>query len=109
MTEIFKLTEKHIKLLSNLYVSDDYGPTIDQKRPFGNSSIFSDVAEILEIEPKGNDGYEDELSDEQVQDMNDIYFNQLGTALAIVLTAKSFDTGKYRKTSDYGYKWERVD
>ena len=57
---IFEVTENHLKLLRMMYVEWNDGefgaPTISCKRPFGNSDVIQDVAEIL-CDPKevGND------------------------------------------------------
>lgn len=51
----FTLTEDHIKLLSRAYIGwedSEFGaPSIDCKRPYGNSYVEGDVAEILEWKP----------------------------------------------------------
>jgi hypothetical protein len=53
------IDENHLKLLSKAYVRwDDCetgAPAIDPKRPYGNSNVEGDVAEILGIEWDGED------------------------------------------------------
>lgn len=50
----FTVTEEHLKLLRHLLVywnvGEGYGgPAISCKRPYGNSAVPEDVAEILEL------------------------------------------------------------
>lgn len=61
--KILKVTDNHIKLLKNLYISwDDCefgGPRVDPKRPFGNSDVIGDIATILDIKlPNEEDDYD---------------------------------------------------
>jgi hypothetical protein len=53
--KLFEVTEKHIKLLKRAYVEwleiESGAPAIDPKRPYGNSDVVKDVAEILGLEP----------------------------------------------------------
>jgi hypothetical protein len=53
--EVFTLTEAHLKLLKRANVGwqdcETGAPEIDPKRPYGNSSVYLDVAEILDIKP----------------------------------------------------------
>jgi hypothetical protein len=47
----FTVTEDHLKLLRRAYIGWDdceFGaPGIDPKRPYGNSDVIGDIAEIL--------------------------------------------------------------
>ena len=49
----FTVTDEHLKLLRGAYVGWDdceFGaPAIDCKRPYGNSDVIADIAEILEV------------------------------------------------------------
>src|ERR1700734_729843 len=49
----FTVTEDHLKLLRHAYVGWDdceFGaPAIDCKRPYGNSDVIDDIAEILGV------------------------------------------------------------
>ena len=54
----FEITEQHLKLIQKQNVKHEthgeYGATeIDPKKPYGNSYVEIDIAEILEIQPKG--------------------------------------------------------
>ncbi len=65
----FIITEDHVKLLGNAYIrweDCEYGaPAMDFKRPYGNSDVEIDVANILGWEPEGDDGYEKCFSSDQ--------------------------------------------
>lgn len=64
-----KITEEHLKLLSKAYWKYDeceYGaPAIDCKRPYGNSSVEEDIADILGWKLFENKYGETEMSREQ--------------------------------------------
>jgi hypothetical protein len=55
LSDRFTFTESHAKLLQRAYIGwqscETGAPEIDPKRPYGNSSVALDVAEILEIPP----------------------------------------------------------
>lgn len=63
------ITPDHIKLLRRSYVGwndCEYGaPEIDCKRPYGNSDVAGDIAEILGWKPEGDDGENECLSSRQ--------------------------------------------
>lgn len=78
------VTDVHRNLIRRLNIegSLDYKDIIiqiDQKRPFGNSFIENDIAEVMGIE-KGDDGY----TDDQTKQMDQI-IEELPFALRIVL------------------------
>lgn len=109
----FTLTEDHIKLLENTYVEwsdrENGAPAIDSKRPYGNSNVAYDVAEILEWSyGKDEENYE-ELSSEQLYQADKLH-RETETALEIVLQTKSFIPGNYEKEKSYSHstKWRLV-
>lgn len=57
-TKKFEVTEAHLKLLRAMEVDwngAEFGaPTINPKRPYGNSDVFTDMFEILEVVIKIN-------------------------------------------------------
>ncbi len=103
--ERFEIKEEHIKLLNNAYVSwydAEYGsPSIDPKRPYGNSCVEENIAEIL-----GWDIQNEKLTDQQCQDARKLH-DETKTALQICLSQLKFETGVY-ENSGYGIKWVRV-
>lgn len=105
----FTLTEDHIKLLRRAYVSwedCEFGaPAIDCKRPYGNSSVECDVAEILGWKVDEEDG----PNGEQRAAAEAIH-RQTQTALQIVLVTGAMQAGEYVKTQEYDWRsWVRVD
>jgi hypothetical protein len=106
---LFSLTDEHVTLLRRAVVrweDCEYGaPAIDCKRPYGNSSVALDVAEILGWMPKGGHGLDDDLTD-ALRERADKIHAETETALQIILSTGSFETGTYRRV-DYR-RWERV-
>jgi hypothetical protein len=111
---IFELKEEHIKLIQHMYYQFDESayegaPSVNLKRPFGNSDLIGDIMDILEFEPSYmsdicfceeddcENFHEDdelEISDSEREYLMDIY---QGThiALKIITQLKTFETGKY--------------
>jgi ribosomal protein S27AE len=110
----FHLTQDHIDLLeqANIRWSDvEYGaPGIDEKRPFGNSGsayIEREICEYLDLEPvatdhEGRDVYDDDEKHEAIDT-----YNELDTALRIVLSHQTFTPGVFVKENLYLDDWER--
>lgn len=96
----FTLTNDHIKLIRNFYVSwqdaEGGAPEINPKRPYGNSNIVYDVHEIL----NGVQTEYVELTGEQ----ETYYFNlhrETETALQIILNTGQFVPGLYALVDPY--------
>lgn len=92
--ETFTITKEHLVLAQNMYVGwfgAEYGaPTINPKRPYGNSDVEEDVHELL-----GNIPNVEELH------------KQMETALQIFLCTLSFQEGTYVKKEKYNSRsWE---
>ncbi len=107
--ERFELTEDHLKLLGRAYVGwedCEYGaPAINCKRPYGNSAVEDDIAEILGWEIADAD---DGLTDEQRERAAAIH-HETETALQIVLVARDFRPSLYVKRERYDARsWTRV-
>lgn len=104
----FAVTESHIKLLKEMYVSWDGGefgaPSIDCKRPYGNSYVYGDIGEILGIKPDDND----EFSDEQQAEMDEIH-QQMQTVLQILVSNANLGVqpGVYERENAYSKDWKR--
>lgn len=105
----FKLTEAHIKLLSNAnigWADIEWGaPCIDGKRPFGNGDVHGDIARILGF-PESDD--EDEPYPESLIDYFNTVYKQLETALQVVLSVQTFEPGVY-EAENYSNKWKRTE
>jgi hypothetical protein len=118
----FTVTEEHLTLLRRAYVRWDdceFGaPAIDPKRPYGNSGVERDIAEILN-EPEWQSAVaEDERHDDEAA--RDYYLSrnrdrlvrlhaETGVALQIVLATGQFAAGYYRRAKLGSSSWERVD
>jgi hypothetical protein len=109
MKKKFVLKEEHLKLLRNMCVNWDnceFGaPTIDCKKPYGNSDVYEDMAKIL-----GIGGFEDSegeisFSKEQV-DLMDILHKESKVALQIVLKTGKFEPGIY-VADEYSENWTK--
>lgn len=95
----FVLKEEHILLLQSMcweYTDCETGaPAVDCKRPYGNSDVPFDVAEILDVTlPEDNDDAYREKIDEIMQ-----FHYESHTALEIILSTQSFKPGVYETTS----------
>jgi hypothetical protein len=101
----FEVTENHIKLLKSAYTSwesCEFGaPSIDYKRPYGNSDVYSDIAEILGIM---RDDPEDGWTDEQINLMDKVH-SETETALQIFLVTGFMKDGMY-EAEKYHKNWQ---
>lgn len=103
----FTLTENHLLLLRNAYVSWDdceFGaPEIDPKRPYGNSDVLRDIARIVGLE-WDDDAMEDGgLQPDTLAWLNTLH-RETETALQLVLGFGAVP-GAFRRP---GYRWERA-
>ena len=106
--EKFNLTDEHIALLNRFYISYndgcEYGaPEVNPKRPYGNSHVVGDMAEILQVTVPDRDEVE---YDKFCRDMNRLH-QETATALQIVLQTKSFEPGQYIR-ENYS-TWKKVE
>ena len=89
----FFVTNTHIQLLNSCYVSwnsCEFGaPTIDPKRPFGNSDVEADFQEITGL------SYDEKT------------YRELETCLQILIDELSIHTGLYRYDKEDG-RWYAV-
>lgn len=105
----FTVTEDHIKLLKRAYIDwedCEFGaPAIDCKRPYGNSSVFVDIAEILGIPLPAEDG---EFTDAQCDQMRTIHEETM-YALQIFLDTGEMKPGRYKLPENrYGKGWQKI-
>lgn len=115
----FTVTEDHLKLAKMMYVGWDdmeFGaPAIDGKRPYGNSDVVADIAEILGIDTEadrirwqnmtGRELDEGEITDPLAEHLTRIHA-EMGIVLQIALVTGEFKAGRYVKPERYGVKWE---
>lgn len=107
----FKLKQEHLKLLrrANIYwdFAETGAPAIDPKRPYGNSNVIEDIAEILEEAPSLVKDGENIFSDEQEEKFLKLHQESLH-ALQVVLQNLTIKPGDFENVEEYGYEWERV-
>lgn len=106
----FTITEQHLKLLQNAYVSWDsceFGsPEIDCKRPYGNSDVLEDMADILygKLPEKAKEKVIESTSDYLIQ-----LHKELEIVLQICLLTQKFETGTYEQKDEYDNRsWVKV-
>jgi hypothetical protein len=98
----FEVTKEHLKLLRGMYITwneDEFGaPSVDPKRPYGNSQVYDDMRAILgEL---GELYYpEEEL---------DLLHKQTAIALQIVLKTGKYKAAKYR-ADRYTQGWKEYN
>lgn len=105
--EKFKITDAHIKLAKAMYVSWDdceFGaPSIDCKRPYGNSDVVGDILRILGLP------YDDEEENESLRDYAIKIHESMKTALQIFLCTGSFIAGTYEMKDQYNSRsWVKI-
>ena len=92
--ERFTVKPIHLQLIKRLFVSwneCEFGaPTIDPKRPFGNSDVEYDFEEITG------------------EKFDEIIYCDLETCLQILTRNLHIEEGTYEK-SEYGIDWVKVD
>jgi hypothetical protein len=79
-------------------------PAIDCKKPYGNSSVYEDMAKILGVKGFIDADEEVSFSEEQIQFMNNLH-KETKTALQIVLKTRKFRPGIY-VADEYSDNWE---
>lgn len=107
----FDLTEEHLKLLKNVNIIWDdceFGaPTIDSKRPYGNSSVLSDMRKILGMKEKTCPHCGEAIESDGKNDYLIELHKELVMALEIILQTQQFQTGTYEL--DANFKWWYVN
>jgi hypothetical protein len=102
----FTLKPEHLALLRRAYVGWDdceFGaPAIDCKRPYGNSSVYSDICEILEIPYDEDEGIDDATKD-RLRELHE----ETRIALQIMIAHPAIEPGEY-VASGYGADWRRA-
>ena len=110
----FTITGEHLRLLRSGYVTwqdAEFGaPSIDPKRPYGNSDVYGDIAEILGV-PRS------EWDDEDLGAVPDVAWRfvrlhvETGLALQIALATGEFRTGRYVRYDEMvsTCRWRRAD
>lgn len=110
----FEVTENHLKLLERFWFDyndwTEFGaPEVDPKRPYGNSDVYGDLGEILEIEPEVEDSWGDRYySKSQKEELLAIH-KEMTTVLNILtnVAREGVQPGWYVKETPYGNNWKR--
>jgi hypothetical protein len=108
VSDRFLLTTDHLILLQRAYVRwDDCetgAPAIDPKRPYGNSSVALDIAEILGV-GVSDDGDLDQSTEDDLLKLH----RGTETALQIVLDSlgltEKVKPGTYERTRGESWRW----
>ena len=100
----FEVKDIHITLLKNAYIGwndCEFGaPTIDCKRPYGNSSVYSDIAVFCEF----ND---DNFTTEQIDYMTKVH-QETQIVLQIFLVTGRMEPGFY-ESDEYKNNWRKIN
>jgi len=107
----FTLTQQHVDLLHRMNVrwndeAYEGAPEIDAKRPYGNSDVWRNVAEIIGIAPVIDDDGERHWP-QGTREACMALHRETGKALQVCLSAKTFEPGEY-VADDYRDNWRRV-
>ena len=105
--ETFTITEDHLKLLQRSFIGWDdceFGaPEIDCKRPYGNSSVYWDIASIIGLpSPDEDEGF----PHDQMLRMDTIH-REMQTVLQIGVRLLKFEVGTY-STPKYRQDWKKA-
>lgn len=107
--ETFTVTHDHLKLLRMMYVGwqdCEYGaPEINPKRPYGNSDVEGDIAEILGWAYEEDEYYG--LPEDLRGEARDLH-RQMQTVLQILLCNLHIYPGKYERKDRYSIQWSFV-
>jgi len=106
----FTLTDQHLTLMKHMVTSWDdteFGaPSIDPKRPYGNSGVYADMGEILGIGNQEKWNGVVPFTQEEEARMHDIHA-EMRTAIEIVLKTGAFEPGNYA-ADDYDSNWHKA-
>ncbi len=110
--QTFELLAAHVLLLRAMctgWQDCEWGaPEIDPKRPYGNSSVYHDIAEICGIKPAMTCPHcGDEFDDKQRAEMDALH-RGTETALQVALATGSFTPGMY-EAPEYSRDWVKVN
>jgi hypothetical protein len=112
----FTVTEEHLKLLRHAYVNTwdpgeaYYGAVgISPKKPYGNSYVERDIAEILDA-PDEDWEYEDGEKANVTEEAGNRFMRlhvETMFALQIVLAVGEFRPGHYQRSANWDIDWQR--
>jgi len=105
--QLFTLTEAHIKLLRRLN-TDWYEdtPSIDAKRPYGNSDVYRDICETIGEDYRKLDEDDSGYSPELRKTVKTLH-EEVEIALQIILACGKIKPGDY-VAEEYTQEWEKA-
>lgn len=109
--ETFTITEDHLKLVQRFYIDwDDSGydgaPAVGLKRPYGNSAVAYDVAEIIGLEV--SDDEDEPYTDDQLEQCLELH-RQMHKVLQIACSTLKFEVGTYGRPEEYNTShWVKI-
>jgi hypothetical protein len=108
----FVVKKEHLLLIKRMYVYHDNSayegaPCVNFKRPYGNSDIFDDIAEIVGIQ-RGEDegGFPLDFTEEQIKLMKKLH-EETAIAIQIAFRVGYFKPGLY-EAGKYDENWIKV-
>jgi hypothetical protein len=109
-TRRFTVTDEHLRLLRRAYVTWDdteFGaPEIDCKRPYGNSDVYSDIAEILGI--PAAEWFEEDIEPFPEAEWRFLRLHvETAVVLQIALATGEFRPGRYVREGSWHNGWRR--
>ncbi len=106
----FEVHDDHLKLMKRTYFSWDhceYGaPSVNPKRPYGNSDVEHDIAGVLGLELAEDDYGSLRLSEEQSEYCANRHL-EMEAFFQILCRFGEIPSGKYAREATY-HKWEKV-
>ena len=105
----FIVTHDHLKLLQRMWIGwedCEYGaPAVNCKRPYGNSDVEGDIAEILGWEYEEDDwnGMPNSLREKAEK-----IHREMKTVLQILVVNLHIYPGEYERPNPYGTGWSYV-
>lgn len=109
MRETFTVTHDHLKLLKAMWITWEYceygAPAVNCKRPYGNSDVEADIAEILgwQYDEDDYDGMPENLRG-VAKDLH----HEMQTVLQFLVGNLHIYPGTYQLKQEYGNDWEFV-
>lgn len=108
----FTVTGEHLKLLSHMHIrwmGMDYGaPAVCPTRPYGNSNITQDIAEILDLD-LGEDYWEGGPMRRADQEKIARLHAETALALQILLATGQNRSGRFKRPNEYSDGWFPAD
>lgn len=105
--QTFTVTDDHIRLLKRAYVTwldCEFGaPSIECKRPYGNSDVYGDINVALGYRWRLDDESDEDFDQEDLRTMDRLH-KETETALQIFLRTGTMAAGTY-ETDKYFSDW----